>query len=140
MNSRKLDKILKLREMVKLRSAKKLAASQFSHDKAAEQAQELSSLSSRYCQEHAENPPVNVQELVLFRRFYQQLAYAGAAQDQVVSQRLAVLHQDKFRYLRNYSDAKALAQMLASRDVAHKLEMQRKQRRNHIHVKRPRLV
>ena len=131
----KLDKVLKVRAQAEQDSASVLAQSQQAKAEAEEQQQQLDQLTAEYRRQYGEIVGGNVQRFRQFQRFYNQLSIAVAAQREIVAKLTVVEDQHTANYLSRHKDRRVLEELLQQRDLAHKTERIKAERRAHIQAR-----
>ncbi len=129
----KLHKVLRLRQQRETEQAEAMARSQAATQAAAAKHAELTALMEDYRSKHSELAGGHAEKLRHFERFFAELARAVQAQQQVLTRLREVEARDTEVYLGCYRERRALERMLEQRELAHKTDRIRRERRNHIH-------
>ena len=127
----KLTRVLKLRKQQEQDSAAELAYSQQARAQAEAQQNNLKALTAEYRQQHAGVVQDNVHRFRQFQRFYAQLNAAVCAQQEVVAKLAASEAQDARAFVKRHQDRRALEILLQQRDLTHKTERLKAERRSH---------
>ncbi len=129
----KLHKVLKIRRQQEDESAAQLALSQAAVAEAEAKREQLNELMEEYRRRHLDTAEAHPARLAEFNRFYSQLKGAVEAQGQVVADLERIERQSTDAYLVRYRERLALQRLLEERELAHKSEALRRERRGHIH-------
>ena len=129
MRKQKLERVLEVRKRAEDARARTLAQARGAHKAARAQLDELSGLAESYRAEHAATPPTSAAVLRQFRQFYGQLRQALDTHDAT----LDALHQDVLRnqaqFAETFKARKALEKVIERRELVHRKEAKRVERK-----------
>ncbi|XOV81521.1 MAG: flagellar export protein FliJ [bacterium] len=125
----KLEKVLKWRVQLEKSSAEELAMCREQLEQAQQQQAELGRLELDYRNQHLAKKQASSASYQQFLLFYQHLSQAVQAQEGVVSRLQARESAQLQSYVVCHQDRRALETLLQQREVAHKTETARKDRK-----------
>jgi flagellar export protein FliJ len=131
----KLHKVLRVRVQAEQDSASILAQSQQAKAQAEDQQQQLNELTAEYRRQHGEAVEGSVHRFRQFQLFYSQLSIAVAAQREIVAKLTVAEDQHTADFMSRHRDRRALEELLQQRDLAHKTERLKAERRAHIQAR-----
>ena len=126
----KLTKVLKVRVQEEQDSATALAQSRQALLQAEQQKEQLDELTNEYRRQHAEIGSASVSRFKQFNRFYSQLNVAVTAQQDVLERLADEESRQSEAFISRHKDRRALEMLLEQRDLAHKTEQLRRERRS----------
>ncbi len=128
----KLEKILKLRQMKEQETAGALVRTRMAREQAQAKAEELQQITDEYRDAHEQQRVLNPFMLRQFREFYGQLNKAAKAQNNEIELALQAEAVVMNHFRGHYADRRALEELLKKRELAHKNDEKRAERKNQL--------
>lgn len=126
----KLTKVLRLRQLKENESAAALARTRQARAAAEEKSTELAQITGQYHEDHQSQQAFTPFMLRQFREFYGQLKKAARAQSMEVERSMQAEATVMRHYLGHYSERRALENLMEQRELTHKYEEKKAQRKS----------
>jgi len=126
----KLQKVLRLRQLKENESAAALARTRQARAAAEDKSSEIAEITGQYHHDHQAQQAFTPFMLRQCREFYGQLKKAAQAQNMEVERAMQAEATVMRHYLGHYSERRALENLMAQRELTHKYEEKKAQRKS----------